>query len=124
MSLTRHRVSSKLGKRMSAIHSMIDNLKHRPDVGLLKQKESWLLSISKGSKYICEVTVPFEVLEWFASVKEKKEKKEVWSDWMDYHGYDDTQEKKLNESMAEDIFRFVDRLSKEPLILPLNIYEK
>ena len=56
--------------------------------------------------------------------KRKKEKKEVWSDWMDYHGYDDTQEKKLNESMAEDIFRFVDRVSKEPLILPLNIYEK
>jgi len=108
---------------MNAIHNLISEIKQWPDIFVLEQNESWLLTIPKGEEYTCEITVPFEVLEWFASVKEKKEKKEVWSDWMDYEGYDRTPKTELEKMMAEHIFDFADRTSKEPIKLPLEIYQ-
>jgi len=109
---------------MNEIHKLISKIKERPDILVLEQRESWLLTIPKGSEYTCEITVPFEVLEWFASVKEKKEKKEVWSDWMDYEGYDKTPKIELEKMMAKHILDFADRTSKEPIKLPLNIYQQ
>lgn len=102
---------------------MIERMRARPDVGVVDQEQSWKILITKGGTYLCEVTVPHTVLEWFASVQDRAESKEVWSDWEDYEGYDDTPKRDLEESMADDVERFVDRVSKEPLILPLSIYE-
>jgi hypothetical protein len=108
---------------MNAIPSMIERMRTRPDVGVVDQEQSWKLLIPKGGRFRCEVTVPHTVLEWFASVLDRIESTEAWSDWMDYEGYDDTPKSSLEESMAEDVERFVDRVSKEPLTLPLSIYE-
>ena len=102
---------------------MIERMRTRPDVGVVDQEQSWKLLIPKGDRFRCEVTVPYTVHEWFASVLDRIESKEVWSDWMDYEGYDDTLKSDLEESMAEDVERFVDRVSKKPLILPLSIHE-
>ena len=69
---------------MSAIRKLIESLRMRSDVGVIDEKDSWLISISKGRDFVCEVTVAREVLEWHASVKHRREKKEMWSDWMDW----------------------------------------
>jgi len=102
---------------------MIERMRTRLDVGVVDQEQAWKILIPKGGRFRCEVIVPHTVLEWFASVQDRTESKEAWSDWMDYEGYDDTPKSHLEESMAEDVERFVDRVSKEPLILPLSIYE-
>ena len=109
---------------MSSIRQLIQQLRIRSDVGVADQSQSWLVSISKGRDLFCEVTIPHDVLEWFASVKHRRDKKELWSDWMDYSGYDDKPREQLEAEMAGDILAFIDRVSfKEPLILPLKIYE-
>jgi len=108
---------------MSRIHQLIDELRVRADVGVVDGAQSWLIIITKGRDLFCEVTVPHDVLEWFASVKQRPDKKEVWSDWMDYSGYDDRPREKLEVEMAGDILAFVDRVSKTEPLLPLKIYE-
>ena len=72
---------------------------------------------------MCEVIVPHDVLEWYASVKRRRDKKELWSDWMDYSGYNDSSKEKLEAEMAGDILAFVDRVSTAEQLLPLKIYE-
>ena len=95
----------------------------RADVGIVDEAQSWLIIITKGRDLVCEVTVPHDVLEWYASVKHRRDKKEVWSDWMDYSGYDDRPREKLEVEMAGDILAFVDRVSTTEPLLPLKIYE-
>jgi hypothetical protein len=106
---------------MNQIHQLIQELRKRSDVGVADQQQSWLVIISKGPDYVCEVTVPHKVLEWFACVKDQREKKEVWSDWMDYSGYDDRPTEKLEGEMADDILAFVNRVLTSELKLPLKI---
>jgi len=109
---------------MSSIRKLIESLRVRSDVGVIDEKDSWLISISKGRDFVCVVTVPREVLEWHACVKHRREKKEMWSDWMDYSGYDDRAPEKLEADMADDIVAFVDRVSMSELRFPLQIYEE
>jgi hypothetical protein len=111
------------GQEMNAIPLMIERMRMRPDVGVVDQGQSWRLLIPKGETHFCEVTVPHAVFEWFASVRDSDEGKEVWSDWMDYEGYNDSSQAELEESMADDVERFIDRVSKVPLCLPLSIYQ-
>jgi hypothetical protein len=108
---------------MTRIGHLIEQLRTRSDVGVFDQSQSWLVSITKGRDLICEVTVPHDVLEWFASVKHRRDKTELWSDWMDYSGYDDTPREKLEAEMAGDILAFIDRVSTAEQLLPLKIYE-
>jgi hypothetical protein len=109
---------------MSAIPNLIEALCTRPDLSVVASEVSWLISISKGDDYVCEVVVPRAVLEWFASVKHRGEKKPVWEDWMDYEGYDDRPREQLESEMAADILAFVNRTSFNELRLPLSIYER
>jgi hypothetical protein len=109
---------------MSPIRQLIEVLRGRSDVGIVEEKQSWLIMITKGRDLICEITVPHNVLEWHACVKHRREKKEVWSDWMDYAGYDDSPKAKLEAEMADDILAFVDRVSISEPLLPLRIYEE
>jgi hypothetical protein len=108
---------------MNHIHQLIDSLGKRSDVVVVEQEQSWLIVITTGRDLLCEVTIPCDVLEWFASVKRRQNKREVWSDWMDYAGYDDRPKEKLEAEMADDILRFVDRVSASELGLPLRIHE-
>ena len=96
---------------MTCIHQLIEELRKRADVGVVGERQSWLVSITKGRDLVCEVTVPHDVLEWYASVKHRRDKKEVWSDWMDYSGYDDRTRETLEAEMAGDILAFIDRVS-------------
>ena len=108
---------------MTRIGHLIEQLRPRSDVGVVDQPQSWLVIITKGRDLICEVTIPHNVLEWFASVKHRRDKTELWSDWMDYSGYDDKPREKLEAEMAGDILAFIDRVSTTEPLLPLKIYE-
>ena len=109
---------------MSHIHQLIESLRQRSDVGVVEQERSWLVIITKGRDMFCEITIPRDVLEWFASVKQRHDKREVWSDWMDYTGYDARPKEELEKEMTEDILAFIDRVSISELVLPLSIYEE
>ena len=109
---------------MSRIRQLVESLRQRSDVGVVEQEQSWLVVITKGRDLFCEVTIPRDVLEWFASVKQRHDKREVWSDWMDYTGYDDSPKEKLEAEMADDILAFIARISASELVLPLSIYEE
>ncbi len=109
---------------MSRISQLIEVLRNRSDVGIVEREQSWLVVIPKGHDFVCEVTIPHEVLEWFASVKQRPDMREVWSDWMDYTGYDDSPMEKLEADMADDITAFIDRVSTSELVLPLSIWEE
>lgn len=54
---------------MPRIATLIDELRHRSDLTVEEEKESWLVRIPKGDGLVWEITVPIQVLEWFASVK-------------------------------------------------------
>ena len=103
---------------------LIEKLRTRSDVGVADDAQSWRIYISKGRDLVCEVMVPHDVLEWYASVTHRRDKKVLWSDWMDYSGYDDRPREQLEVEMARDLWAFIDRASiKEPL-LPIKIYEE
>jgi hypothetical protein len=109
---------------MSRIHELIELLRQRSDVCVIEREQSWLAVITKGRDWICEVTIPHDILEWFACVKHQPDKKEAWSDWMDYSGHDDSPKEKLEAEMADNILAFIDRVSASELVLPLRIYEE
>ena len=108
---------------MTRIHQLIDELRTRAEMDVVDEEQSWLIQIAKGRDLICEVIVPHDVLEWFASVKHKQKKKELWSDWMDYSGYDNRPRVELEAEMAHHILAFLDRVSTKEPLLPLKIYE-
>ena len=54
--------------RTASISEMIEVLRRRPDVGIVDQDQSWVVFITKGHDLFCEVTIPHDALEWFASV--------------------------------------------------------
>ena len=118
------RLNNKVKSTVSRIRQLIELLRKRSDVGVVEQDQSWLVVITKGRDLFCEVTIPHDVLEWFACVKHQHDKREVWSDWMDYSGYDDSPKEKLEAEMADDILAFIDRVSVSKLVLPLRIYEE
>ena len=109
---------------MSRIRHLIEELRRRSDVGVVDEAESWYICISKGRDLICEVTVPHDVLEWHASVRQRHDQKEVWSDWMDYSGYDDRSREQLEVEMAGDVLAFIARVSTAQELFPLKIHEK
>jgi hypothetical protein len=108
---------------MTRIGQLIEQLRTRSNVGVVDQPQSWLVIITKGLDLICEITVPHDVLEWFASVKHRPDRTELWSDWMDYSGYDDKPREKLETEMASDILAFIDRVSTTEPLSSLKIYE-
>ena len=108
---------------MNHVRQLIDSLRKRSDVAVVEQEQSWVVVMTKGRDLCCEVTIPRDVLEWFASVKRRQDKREVWSDCMDYDGYDDRPKERLESEMADDILSFIERVSASELVLPLRIYE-
>jgi hypothetical protein len=109
---------------MFRLRKLVNQLRTRGDLSVEDQQSAWLVRIPKGKAFVCEVTIPFEVLEWFASVRCTEDEKEVWSDWMDYRGYDDSSDEKLEADMAEDIAAFVERVATSELHLPLSIWKE
>lgn len=107
---------------MTPIHQLIEDLRRRPDVGVTDETHSWRICIRKGRDFVCEVTIPHDVLEWHADVKQTRDRKEVWSDWMDYSGYDDRPKEQLEIEMAGDILAFIDRVSTAEQLFPLKIF--
>lgn len=110
---------------MAPLRKLIESLRVRGDIGVVDETHAWRLVVTKGRYLFCEISVPYEVLEWHACVKDRREGREVWSDWMDYTGYDQRPREILEAEMAGHILAFVDRVSiSEPLVLPLRIYEE
>ena len=109
---------------MSRLRKLVNQLRTRGDLTVDDQQSAWVVRIPKGKAFVCEAMIPFDVLEWFASVKRTEDEREVWSDWMDYRGYDDSPDEKLEADMAEDIAAFVERVTTSELRLPLSIWKE
>jgi hypothetical protein len=108
---------------MSGIRRLIEDVRRRSDLGVVDEARSWRICITKGPDFICEVTVPHDILEWHASVRQRHDRKVIWSDWMDYSGYDDRPKEQLEVEMADDLLSFVDRVSTVEQLFPLKIHE-
>lgn len=108
---------------MSRIRHLIEELRRRSDVGVVDEAQTWRICITKGRDLFCEVTVPPDILEWHADVKQRRDQKTIWSDWMDYSGYDDRSREQLEVEMASDVLAFIDRVSTAEQLFPLKIYE-
>ena len=107
---------------MEKIIQLIESLRERSDSVVDNCVHSWRIGIKLREDQICEVIVPHNVLEWYASVRILTEKKEIWSDWMDYEGYDDRPKEALAEDMARDINNFMDRVKSENYRFPPIIF--
>jgi len=109
---------------MLPIRQLIEELRRRSDVGVADEAHSWRICITKGRDLVCEITVPHDVLEWYADVRKGPNRKKIWSDWMDYSGYDDRPKEQLDTEMAGDILAFINRASIASPLFPLKIYEE
>ena len=109
---------------MSAIPALIVKLRSRTDLSVVDETSAWLIRISRSDHSVCDIVVPHNALEWFASIVDGDSKHEIWSDWMDYSGYDKRPKNLLEAEMTQDISDFIDRIvSTDVSVLP-NIYQK
>ena len=107
---------------MNPLRQLVEELRTRSDIAVADDAQAWRVLITKGQYFLCEVTIPHDVLEWSASVRYRPDNKEVWSDWMDYSDYDDRPRDETEVEMAGDILAFIDRASTQDE-LPSRIYE-
>lgn len=82
----------------------IEQFKTNPDASLSVSGEANVLEIARCGLRI-RVTVPVNVLEWFAAAFE--DDAPVVEDWWDYEGYDETPRDELAHFMSSDIEDFV-----------------
>jgi len=106
---------------MTRVRKLVEELRSRSGLTVEDQKDAWLVHIPKGQEFVCEVTIPRDRFEWFASVKRIEDKKEAWGDWMDHYGSTDTE---LDAERAECILAFIERVLRSELQLPLIMYEE
>ena len=109
---------------MARVRQLIEELRRRSDLGVVDEAQAWRVCIIKGGDLLCEVTIPHDVLEWHADVKQRRDQKTIWSDWMDYSGYDNCPKEQLEVEMAGDVLAFIDRVSTAEQLFPLKIYEE
>ena len=98
---------------------MLTKLAHEHNVTLETRGGSQVMSFIR-SGLIIEVTVPFDVLEWFINVSNSDGSASMgW--WCDYCGYDKTPLAELASRMASDIDKLVSGLGKRQLrLIPLQ----
>ena len=105
---------------MSRVEQFVKNLQKRTDVIVESQEHSWLVRVPRG-EFVCEVTIPVRVQEWFAAAKRAEDGSEVWSDWMDHYGAD---EPELDAERADSISAFIERVFTDGIQPPLSIHAK
>ena len=85
----------------------IEQFQTNPDASLSVSGEANVLKIVRCGVRV-QVTVPVDVLEWFADAFE--EDAPIVEDWWDYEGYDKTTREELARLMSSDIENFVSGL--------------
>ena len=85
----------------------IEQFQTNPDASLSVAGEANVLRIERCGVRV-HVTVPLDVLEWFANAFEDDAR--VVHDWWDYEGYDKTPSEELALDMSSDIENFVSGL--------------
>jgi hypothetical protein len=103
---------------MRQVERLLGQLRIRTDLSVRIDPGAWIVSISQGD-LLCEVVVPFDVHEWFATVKRTDDGAEVWSDWMEHYGADASE---LDAERAESIAAFVERAGREGIKSSLQIH--
>ncbi len=105
---------------MSHVEQLVSRLQERFEVSVESRKDSWLVRLPQD-EFVCEVTIPVGVQEWFAAVKRADDGSEVWSDWMDHYG---ASESELDAERADSISSFIERVLSDGIRLPLSIHAK
>ena len=93
------------------MRNLITRLRTKPGLEVVDQEQAWKICVRKPDGLIVEVTVPHDVLEWFATVLQAATGREVWSDWMDYYPVkgETVTETELRSDMARHVEHFVER---------------
>lgn len=72
---------------------------------VVEQAGASKLVLSKAPRFVFEIVVPANVLEWFVAAKDSNGV-ELWSDWADYYPLKSETREELQSQMADDIERF------------------
>jgi hypothetical protein len=95
------------------IQEILSQLKNLPNIPVQETLEASIIRIANADSFSIEVTVPLNVLEWFAAIYESE--KEIWRDWADYVPLSKKPHSELKEWMQTDIINFVQAASKSQL---------
>ncbi|WP_426116476.1 hypothetical protein [Massilia sp. PWRC2] len=87
-------------------------------VELVEQPHAGLLCIRKPNRLLIEVTVPYEVLEWFVDAKD--DCGTFWSEWADYYRVHGEKKQQLVTEMTCDVERFVTILANSEIRVSLD----
>lgn len=84
---------------------LLARLRDDHGIELFEQPHAGVLRIRKPNGLSLEVTVPYEVLEWFVDAKD--DAGTIWSDWVDYYPINGEKKQLLVAEMMCDVERFV-----------------
>lgn len=102
------------------VGQLIRSLQERPDISVESRTDAWIVRVPRG-EFVCEVTIPVRVQEWFATVQWADDGTEVGSDWMDHYG---SSEQELDAERAESISAFIERVFRDGIRPPFSISDK
>lgn len=103
---------------MSRVEQLVRSLEARSDVSVESHQDAWIVRVPRG-EFVCDVTIPVSVHEWFAAVRRASDGGEVWSDWMDHYG---SSKAELDAERAASISAFLERVFTDGIQPPLSIY--
>jgi len=95
------------------MHDLIQRLRAKTEIAVSEGTDAWVIQIPKGDGIVFTVTVPLNVLEWFAAATEGPS--ELWSDWADYYATAGETNEELKADMASDVEWFILTLLASPV---------
>lgn len=95
------------------MQDLLHRLAAEHNITLDSQPSSWILVIEKTSEVSFEITVPHDVLEWYANARTPT--RVIWTDWIDYYRVNHETTRELEDEMKNDLAVFVNRLSKSEI---------
>ncbi len=85
-------------------------LRRSPEIKVFDRDASWQIRVHKPGRYVFEITVADEALEWYVDVHQTTTEQLVWRDWVDYRGYGNDTDAEFAVAMADDLEHFMEWL--------------
>lgn len=101
------------GSQQDGCRTLLTALAYSINAVLTESEGCFVLLLERGDGIEFEITVPKDVLEWFADAKINNEP--VWSDWADYYPMDGETPEALAADMRDDIEGFVRAIAVAPM---------
>lgn len=83
-------------------------LRRSPEIKVFDRDASWQIRVHKPGRYVFEITVADEALEWYVDVHQTTTEQLVWRDWVDYRGYGNDTDAEFAVAMADDLEHFME----------------